>query len=143
MSEFYTAMSRIGCFCHSFINFFGGETVVQVLRQIEVKHVMGSVLAEHQAGKPVNMTGMLQEMGIDNLVRMIFAKPHMGDTECLTREEMGILKGVVKEAVNLAGVIYAGDFIPLLDIYDFTVRSWLQSVSWLLRNGNLILTLES
>lgn len=92
----------------------------QVLRQIEVKHVMGSVLAGHQAGGPVNMTSMLQEMGIDNLVRMIFAKPHMGDTECLTREEMSTLKGVVKEAVNLAGVIYAGDFIPLLDIYDFT-----------------------
>lgn len=94
---------------------------MQVLRQIEVKHVMGSVLADSQAGGPVNMTSKLQEMGIDNLVRMIFAKPHMGATECLTREEMSTLKGVVKEAVNLAGVIYAGDFIPLLDIYDFTV----------------------
>jgi len=92
----------------------------QVLRQIEVKHVMGSVLADHQAGGPVNMTTKLQEMGIDNLVRMIFAKPHLGDTECLTREEMSTLKDVVKEAVNLAGVIYAGDFIPLLNIYDFT-----------------------
>lgn len=92
----------------------------QVLRQIEVKHVMQSVLADYQAGGPVNMTSKLQEMGIDNLVRMIFAKPHMGATECLTREEMAVLKGVVKEAVNLAGVIYAGDFIPLLDIYDFT-----------------------
>lgn len=92
----------------------------QVLRQIEVKHVMGSVLADYQAGGPVNMTSKLQEMGIDNLVRMIFAKPHMGATECLTREEMATLKAVVKEAVNLAGVIYAGDFIPLLDIYDFT-----------------------
>lgn len=101
---------------------FGWIFVVQVLRQIEVKHVMGSVLADYQAGGPVNMTSKLQEMGIDNLVRMIFAKPHMGATECLTREEMATLKAVVKEAVNLAGVIYAGDFIPLLDIYDFTVR---------------------
>ncbi|KAG0630577.1 hypothetical protein M758_1G189000 [Ceratodon purpureus] len=92
----------------------------QVLRQIEIKHVMESVLAESQAGGPVNMTSKLQEMGIDNLVRMIFAKPNMGATECLTREEMVTLKGVVKEAVNLAGHIYAGDFIPLLDIYDFT-----------------------
>lgn len=54
---------------------------------------------------------------------MIFAKPNMGDKECLTREEMTTLKGVVKEAVNLARVIYVGDFIPLLDIYDFTVRT--------------------
>lgn len=44
----------------------------------------------------------------------------MGATECLTKEEMATLKSVVKEAVNLAGVIYVGDFIPLLDIYDFT-----------------------
>lgn len=93
-----------------------------MLRQIEIKHVMESVLAESQAGGPVNMTSKLQEMGIDNLVRMIFAKPHMGASECLTREEMVTLKGVVKEAVNLAGHIYVGDFIPLLDIYDFTVR---------------------
>jgi hypothetical protein len=77
---------------------------LQVLRQIEIQHVMGSVLADYQAGGPVNMTSKLQEMGIDNLVRMI----------------------LVKEAVNLAGVIYAGDFIPLLDIYDFTV-SFIQS----------------
>lgn len=95
----------------------------QVLRQIEIQHVMGSVLADYQAGRPVNMSSKLQEMGIDNLVRMIFAKPHLGATECLTREEMVTLKGVVKEAVNLAGVIYVGDFIPLLDIYDFTVRT--------------------
>lgn len=95
-------------------------TLSQSLRQIEVKHVMELVLADYKAGVPVNMTSKLQEMGIDNLVRMIFAKPHMGATECLTRDEMYILKGVVKEAVNLAGHIYAGDFIPLLDIYDFT-----------------------
>jgi len=106
--------------------------VVQVLRQIEVKHVMGSVLEDYEAGGPVNMTSKLQEMGIDNLVRMIFAKPHMGATECLTREEMGILKGVVKEAVNLAGVIYAGDFIPVLDIYDFTVRSYILLLRYLM-----------
>jgi hypothetical protein len=99
---------------------------LQVLRQIEIQHVMGSVLADYQAGGPVNMTSKLQEMGIDNLVRMIFAKPHLGATECLTRDEMVTLKGLVKEAVNLAGVIYAGDFIPLLDIYDFTV-SFIQS----------------
>ncbi|KAG0619800.1 hypothetical protein M758_4G166200 [Ceratodon purpureus] len=92
----------------------------QVLRQIEIQHVMSSVLADYQAGGPVNMTSKLQEMGIDNLVRMIFAKPQMGATECLTREEMVTLKSVVKEAVNLAGVIYPGDFIPLLNIYDFT-----------------------
>jgi hypothetical protein len=90
---------------------------------------MESVLAESQAGGPVNMTSKLQEMGIDNLVRMIFAKPHMGATECLTREEMVTLKGVVKEAVNLAGHIYAGDFIPLLDIYDFTVPTNLPIIS--------------
>ena len=99
-----------------------------MLRQIEIKHVMESVLAEAQAGGPINMTGKLQEMGIDNLVRMIFAKPHMGATECLTPEEMFTLKNVVKEAVNLAGVIYAGDFIPLLDIYDFTVRTRFTSI---------------
>ncbi|XP_073389001.1 cytochrome P450 81E8-like [Physcomitrium patens] len=92
----------------------------QELRQIEVKHVMSSVLSDHLAGGPVNMTSKLQEMAIDNLIRMIFAKPNMGDKECLTREEMTTLKGVVKEAVNLARVIYVGDFIPLLDIYDFT-----------------------
>jgi cytochrome P450 len=51
---------------------------------------------------------------------MVFAKPHLGATECLTRDEMVTLKGLVKEAVKLAGHIYAGDFIPLLDIYDFT-----------------------
>jgi hypothetical protein len=67
------------------------------------------------------MSSLLQEMGIDNLVRMIFAKPNMGSTECLTPTEMETLKSVVKEAVSLAGVIYVGDFIPLLDLYDFTV----------------------
>lgn len=95
----------------------------QDLRQIEVKHVMQSVLLDFNKGGPVNMTSKLQEMGIDNLVRMIFAKPNMGSVECLTPKEMDTLKGVVKEAVNLAGVIYVGDFIPLLDVVDFTVRA--------------------
>lgn len=54
--------------------------------------------------------------------RMIFVKLNMGDKECFIREEMIILKGVVKEVVNLVRVIYVGDFIFLLDIYDFMVR---------------------
>lgn len=43
----------------------------------------------------------------------------MGVMECFIKEEMVILKSVVKEVVNLVGVIYVGDFIFLFDIYDF------------------------
>jgi hypothetical protein len=110
----------------------------QGLRQIEVRLLLQSVLKDSldlqscsAAGTSsnvsvINMSSKLQTMGIDNLVRMIFARPNSSKStaasfELITSEERDELKAVVKRAVELAGMFYIGDFIPIFRFLDFQV----------------------
>jgi hypothetical protein len=110
----------------------------QGLRQIEVHLLLQSVLKDSlelqscsAAGTSgnvsvINMSSKLQTMGIDNLVRMIFARPNSSKStaaslELITSEERDELKAVVKRAVELAGMFYIGDFIPIFRFLDFQV----------------------
>ncbi|KAI4328921.1 hypothetical protein L6164_021236 [Bauhinia variegata] len=81
-------------------------------RADEAQHLVRSVWAQAQTGKPINLREVLGAFSMNNVTRMLLGKQYFG-SESSGPQEAKEFMHITHELFWLLGLIYLGDYLPI------------------------------
>ncbi|XP_047311805.1 cytochrome P450 81Q32-like [Impatiens glandulifera] len=90
------------------------------IRQDEVKHLLrGLFEVSSSMFAAVDMRSRLSELSFNVIMRMVAGKRYFGQGELSDYEEAKEFRNIVQEVFKQGGLSNAGDFLPILRLFDY------------------------